>query len=213
MQPEAAQPATQPQLAHRRIELERRTCIVGPDRIDLRPSRAAILPPLLGFTLGLLCVGLVAAALFLWPGSLSLLVLTILLLAGLFLVPLSGMGLVYAIVGANVIIDRHKQSATWQQGLLGLGIGTQELVPFWKIEAILVEEPGIAEGRVTEEFAQWEILLLKQSGKKLLVGRLATARLLAAESLARATEVAEAIAVLTGAPLRLPPSPTPPSDK
>lgn len=205
MQPKAVQPVTTAQPAHRRIELERRTCIIRPDHIEIRPSRAAILRPLLGFLAGGVCIGLVAGALYFWPGSFPLPVLTVLLLLALLFVPLSGMGLVYAIFGANVIIDKKKQSATWQQGLIGLGIGTQELVPFWKIEAILVEEPGAEEGRVTEEFAQWEILLLKQSGKKLLIGRLATARSLAAESLARATEVAQAIASLTGAPLRLPP--------
>lgn len=214
-QSEAAALVTGAATGQRRIELARRSCVLRPGRIDIRPSRAALVPPLAGFLLGALCIALLVAALAVWPASFPLALLVILLLASLILVPLSGMGLIYAAVGANVVIDRAKQSARWQQGLLGLGVGTTELVPFWKIDAILVEEPGAEQGRSTEEFAQWEIVLLKQSGKRLTIGRVSAARTLAAEALARVTEVATAVAALTGAPLRLPePSPAaqPPLD-
>jgi hypothetical protein len=40
---------------------------------------------------------------------------------------------VYAIAGANVVFDRSKQSGLWQQGFLGMGVGTTELVPFWRM--------------------------------------------------------------------------------
>jgi hypothetical protein len=122
-------------------------------------------------------------------------------------IPLAGIGAVYALVGAHIVVDRAKQSATWQQGFLGMGVGTTELVPFWKIERILVEEAGSApdgDGRPVEEFAQWRIVLQKTSGTRLEVGVVSAARSLGDEALARARTVAAAIADLSGAPLELP---------
>lgn len=204
MQGEITDSEPKPQPERRRIEFSRRTCTIRPERVDVRPSSGAILPPLIGFVFGAICVAIIFAALALWPGRLPFVVLAILLLLALLCLPVAGMGLVYALFGANVLIDRRKQSATWQQGLLGLGIGTVELVPFWKIEAIVVEEAGAEQKQATEEVAQWEISLLKQSGKRLSIGRLNSARAQSEYSLARAIDVAQAISSLTGAPLRLP---------
>lgn len=195
--PAAAKPP-----GRRRIELARRTCVIDPDRIAVRPSPAALVPPLFGLAIGFGCFGLLMADVVLWRGALPFALLALLLVAALICIPLSGMGLIYGAIGANVLIDRAKQSATWQQGLLGLGVGTTELVPFWKIEAILVEEAGAESGRSTEEFAQWEIVLLKKSGSRLTIGRITAVRSLAQPSLDRAVEAAEAVAALTGAPLR-----------
>src|SRR3989304_1703830 len=58
------------------------------------------------------------------------------LLPGLVLGPFSAMALVHSLLGAYVIIDAKKQSATFQQGVLGLGLGTVELAPFWEIERL-----------------------------------------------------------------------------
>jgi hypothetical protein len=193
------------QTARRRIELARRTCIIDRDRIAIRPSPAALLPPLLGIIAGFACFGLILSDVVFWRGALPFALLAVLLLAALICIPLSGMGLIYGAIGANVLIDRAKQSATWQQGLLGLGVGTTQLVPFWKIEAILVEEEGSRTGRPTEEFAQWEIALLKKSGGRLTIGRVSTTRALAGPSLQRAIEVATAVATLTSASLIVPP--------
>lgn len=188
----------------RRIELARRTCVIDRDRIAIRPSPAALVPPLFGAGVGFASFGLIMADVVFWRGALPLALLALLLFAALICIPLSGMGLVYGAIGANVLIDRAKQSATWQQGLLGLGVGTTELVPFWKIEAIVVQEAGAEAGRSTEEFAQWEIALCKKSGGQLTIGRLSSVRSLAKPSLERAIEVAEAVAALTGAPLKVP---------
>ena len=147
------------------------------------------------------CFLLIIADVIRWRGALPFGLLALLLLGALILIPLSAMGLIYGAVGSSVLVDRHKQSVTWQQGVLGLGVGTQELVPFWKIEAIVVAEEGAAEGRSTEEFAQWEILLRKKNGGTLTIGRVSAPRALAEPSLARAVEVGRAIAELTEAPL------------
>jgi hypothetical protein len=187
----------------RRIELARQTCIIDRDRIAIRPSPAALIPPLFGITLGAGCFLLIVADVIRWRGALPFALLALLLVAALILIPLSAMGLIYAAVGSSVLADRHKQSVTLQQGVLGLGVGTQELVPFWKIDAIVVTEEGAAEGRSTEEFAQWEILLRKKSGGTLTLGRVSAPRSLAEPSLARAVEAGGALAVLTAAPLEV----------
>jgi len=188
----------------RRIDLHRRRAIIAADRIDVRPSRAAIIPPLAGFLFGALCVGLIVHGVV--TNAVPYWLLAILLLLALLAVPLSGITLVYALVGANVIFDRAKQSGAWQQGFLGMGIGTTELVPFWKIEKILVRESGTptgTTGRRTEEFAQWEAVLLKRSGTRLTIAGMTVPRRFERGGLGPVTELAGAVAALTGAPLEI----------
>ena len=152
-----------------------------------------------------------AAAIWFGMGRLPLPVLVLLLLVAVVGIPLAGTSFVYSLIGADVIFDRGKQSATWQQGIIGLGIGTRELVPFWKIAAVAVEEAGAAagSGQPVEEFAQWQIVLEKTSGKRLVVAGATTARSLEEDAYTRAVDVAGAISELTGAPLRLPVEPEP----
>ena len=45
-------------------------------------------------------------------------------------------------MGADVVIDGRKGSATWQQGYLGMGVGTRELVPFPKIDHLAITIEG-----------------------------------------------------------------------
>jgi hypothetical protein len=187
----------------RRVELHRRVALVGPEKIVIRPSRRALLQPLIGFLCGAGSFAAIALGLHVLPTFLLLL----LLLIAVITIPFAGISLVYSLIGAHVIIDRAKQSATWQQGLSGMGIGTQELVPFWKIAAITVDEAGAAPGatgRPVEELAQWEVALEKQSGKRLVLGGVTAPRPLADEALKRVADLAGAVAALTGAPLRMP---------
>ena len=182
------------------IDLHRRVCVVTPDHIDIRPARSAAVLPFLGFLLGVFA----AAAAVLWLQQLPFWLALVLLGSAILLVPFSGMGFVYSIYGANVIIDRQKQSAVWQQGLLGMGVGTEELVPFWKIERLEIEE--ISRERQaggTQDFAQYEILLLKASGRRLSLGQVTVPRYAAAEGRARARQVGEAVAALVEKPLRV----------
>jgi hypothetical protein len=189
--------------APRRVELHRRVAIIRPDVIDVRPSRAALLKPLVWFLIGAGAFAGIALGLERLPVP----VLVALLIIAVVTIPSAGLGVVYGLFGSHVVFDRTKQSATWQQGLIGLGIGTQELVPFWKIAAIVVEEAGASPesgGAPVEELAQWQIVLEKTNGRRLVVGGATAPRLLAGQALAAVREVAEAIAALTGAPLRMP---------
>jgi hypothetical protein len=190
-------------LAPRHLKLARQTCAIRSDRITIRPAPSALLPPLAGIIIGAASFLIIVIDVVRWQGILPFGLLALLLLIALVLIPLSAMGLVYGAIGSSVVMDKRKQSVTWQQGLLGLGVGTRELVPFWKIEAILVREAGAEEGRSTEEFAQWEIVLRKKSGGELTVARVSAARSMAQASLSRAVEAAQAMAGLTGSPLEI----------
>jgi hypothetical protein len=191
-----------PQLIPRQIDLHRQVCTIRPGRIDIRPARSLMIVPLAGFSIGLGC------ALAIWFGmtSFPIGVLTVLLLLALLLLPISGMGLVYAVAGANTIVDEAKQSATFQQGIFGLGLGTRELVPFWKMTEFAVEEVAqdLPAGDVPRDFVQYNVMLLKTSGKQLTLGSVVMPRRLASHGLARAREVAEALGALTEKPVRIP---------
>src|SRR5205823_9727428 len=101
-----------------------------------RPERGAIVLALIGLAVGLALVAAVA----LFADSLSTTLLAIMLIAGLLLAPLSAMGVIYSIIGAAVVVERQKQSVRFQQGVLGLGLGRVQLVPFWEIERIEVDD-------------------------------------------------------------------------
>jgi hypothetical protein len=188
----------------RHIDLHRRRAIISADRIDIRPSRTAIIPPLLGFLLGALAVGVIILGV--TSNSIPYWLLAILLLFALIAVPLAGITLVYALFGANIIFDRAKQSGAWQQGFLGMGIGTTELVPFWKIEAVAITEagtPGGSGGNRTEEFAQWEAVLIKKSGKRLPIAGMTVPRRFSRGGFGPVQEVGAAVAALTDTEVRV----------
>jgi hypothetical protein len=179
----------------REIYLDRRVVTATPDRIDVHPARSIVFLPLLTLLAGLAAF----PAIFLWGDSMSVEMRLLITLAAIVVVPLSGIGLVYSIAGAHIVVERGKQSVVLQQGYLGMGVGTQELVPFWKIDRINVTEltPHDYRGH-HEDFAQYEVSILKLSGKELTVGLVTVARAEADEGRARAREVASLIAAMSG---------------
>lgn len=185
----------------REIYLDRRVMLVTPGRIDVHPARSIVFLPLITLVLGLAIFPLI----FFYGDGLSIPVRLLLTLAAIVVVPLSGLGLVYSIAGAHLVIDAEKQSAVLQQGYLGMGVGTQELVPFWKIDKIVVQEltPHDYRGH-HEDFVQYEIYILKLSGRQVSVGMVTTARVDAKDALARAREVADLIADMSGTKVHVP---------
>src|SRR5690606_11066460 len=125
----------------REILLHRSMAVISEKKIEGRAARGLVIIPVIAL--------LLSAAAGYWmvtsQGSAPLWLLVLTLLALLLIVPVSVMSLVSAIAGADVVIDATKGSATWQQGYLGMGIGTKELVPFHKIGYLEVviegEEP------------------------------------------------------------------------
>src|SRR3990172_7140635 len=124
------------QAARREIDLHRRVCVIKPESIDIRPARSAAVAPLIGFLLGVVAF----VSVLLWMEHLPFVLVLALMGAAILLVPFSGMGFVYSVYGANVVINRTKGTALWQQGLFGMGVGTSELVPFAKMERLEGEE-------------------------------------------------------------------------
>ena len=187
-----------------RIALDRRVCVVREGRIDIRPERGAILGPLLGLSLSVALF--VAVAMF--SNDLPVGALAAMLLPGLVLGPFSAMAFVHSVLGAYVIIDAKKQSATFQQGVLGLGLGTVELAPFWKIDRLEVQDLQL--GEVTPkgpppplDLRAWDIVLVKTSGKQISIGQVVAANVpaLLDEGFDRALDAAEAMAALVGKPV------------
>lgn len=184
------------------VYLNRRVAFIEPHRINVRPALAAALLPLAGLISG---VG-AFVAIVLWLGSLPFFVVVLLLVYAVLAIPLAGIGFVYTIAGANVVFEKEKQSGVWQQGFLGMGVGTTELVPFWKIDEIRIEETtgGQRWQGEREDVAQFEIVLIKVSGKRLRIGDIIVPRSFMRQGLADVRGVAEAIAEMTGKPLVAP---------
>jgi hypothetical protein len=184
------------------VYLNRRVAFIEPHRINVRPALAAALFPLIGLLSGVAAF----VAILLWLGSLPFFLVVVLLVYAVLAIPLAGIGFVYTIAGANVVFEKEKQSGVWQQGFLGMGVGTTELVPFWKIDEIRIEETtgGQRWQGEREDVAQFEIVLMKVSGKRLRVGDIIVPRSMMREGLGEVREVAEAIAEMTGKPLVAP---------
>ncbi|MCY3567585.1 MAG: hypothetical protein OXH38_03090 [Chloroflexi bacterium] len=192
-------------LAPRTVFLHRRVVTITPDRIEIRPPRSAVVVPLLGVALTAGLLALLATSVDSFPFWL----MGILLLFAVVLLPLSGISLVYALLGANIVADRGGQNVSMKQRFLGLGIGTNELIPFWKIRELLVEDEGREIARAggavpAEEIAQWQLVLVKKSGTRHVLGSVSTPRQHEEEGLQQIFEVAEAFSALTEAPIRGP---------
>jgi hypothetical protein len=183
------------------IYLNRRVAFVEPHRINVRPALAAAIFPLLWLLIGIAS----AVSILLWLDRLPFALVLVLLVFAVVSIPLAGIGFVYAVGGANVVFEREKQSGVWQQGFLGMGVGTTELVPFWKIDEIRIDETTAERQRgELQDVAQFEVAVMKVSGKRLKVGDIVVARSMVREGLAEVRELAEAIADMTGKPLVAP---------
>ena len=192
-----APPAPQKRIVY----LNRRVAFIEPDRINVRPALAAALFPLFGLLVGVAAF----VSILLWLGSMPFALAMLLLVVAVISIPLAGIGFVYAVAGTDVLFEREKQSGVWQQGFLGMGVGTTELVPFWKIHEIRIEELTRERQRgELQEVAQLEIVLVKESGKRLRVGDIIVPRSMVRDGLADVREVAQAIAEMTGKPLIAP---------
>ena len=192
-------------LARRQLLLHRRIVNIGPDRIEVRPPRSLLVLPALGVGL----TSFVAYAIVTWTDTLPFWVLPLLLLVAVVALPLSGLGLIYAIFGANVVADRVGQSVSWKQGYFGMGVGTTELAPFWKIREFVVEDVGRAQRRANgttpaHGVAQWELSLIKKSGKRLTLGSVSVPREYEEVGLDLIMEVAAAFSAISGVPVRGP---------
>ena len=201
-----------------RIPLQRSVAIVTEDSIVVRPGRGRLVVPLIQVALA---GGAVTLIINLLNNNGPLWLLLVLLVSALMLGPMAVLGVVYNVVGSSVTIERQKQSVRLQQGFLGLGIGTAELVPFWRIDHIVVvtdDEDELTSGQ-RQDLVRWEVQLVKDNGRVLDLGAVVAPRAFAAEASERANRLAGAVATLTGVeahtldlpaePPAEPPSPSP----
>ncbi|KAA0237184.1 MAG: hypothetical protein HUU14_03555 [Dehalococcoidia bacterium] len=187
----------------REVLLHRSVAVIGDDRVEIKAARSTIFLPLAGLAFCAAAGYLMVARM----GHLPFWVLVLLLVAMIFLVPLSGMSLVNSIVGAEVVADRAKNSVTWQQGYLGMGVGTKELTPFEKIAHLEVTVEGGEPNRwqdLADDLRQFELSLVKVSGKRLRIARVPVPAFGETDGMDRTLAVGQAISAITGAPIRLP---------
>lgn len=185
------------------IILHRAMALISDDKVEIKSARGTIILPALGIFLAAGAIYLIATN----GTGLPLWLLIGMLVVLLFLVPVSVMGFVSSVVGADVIVDRKKNSATWQQGYLGMGIGTKELVPFEKIDHLEVTIEGDERDRwheQSDDLRQFQLVLVKKSGKRLVLTQVPVPAYGATDGMDRTLAVGNAVAALTGTTVKLP---------
>ncbi len=182
-----------------RIALTRSHAVIKPDSIVIKPSRAGLLGPAVQAALTLLGAWIIAV----YMNSLPLWLLMILLLFIIVSGPTAVLGLVYNVLGSAFLMERTKGTCRWQQGFLGLGLGTRELVPFPRIARIEVSgdfEEELNSGDL-QDIVRWQVRLVKDNGRVLEIAAINAARPLADEALGRANDLAVALGEMSGAPV------------
>lgn len=185
------------------VLLHRAMALIGEGRIEIKSARSTILIPLAGLVLSL-AAGLILAT---QNTALPLWAMVGLLLFALLVAPMSVMALIGATIGADVVIDAAKHSVTFQQGYLGMGIGTKELVPFQKIDHLEITVEGADHDRWRNEadsMRQFAIVLVKASGKRLVLANVPVPASNQEDGMDRTLAVANAIAAVTGSRVLLP---------
>lgn len=186
-------------MAVERIALQRSFARITPDEIAVKPARATLVGPLVQLAL----TGIASWAIATYIASLPLWVLMVLFVFVLISGPTAVLGLVYNVMGSAFVMERQKRTCRFQQGFLGLGLGTRELVPFDRIARIEVGgdfESELASGDL-QDVVRWEIRLVKDNGRVLPFASIISARPMADEALERANIVARATAEMCGAPV------------
>lgn len=187
----------------REVLLHRSMAVIADDKIEIKSARGTVILPIIGLLLAGGGVTWMARS----GSSLPLWALVTMLLVALIIVPFSVISLISSIIGADVVIDAKKGSATWQQGFLGMGIGTKELVPFAKIDhlevAIEGDQPDRWRGE-TDALRQFSLTLVKKSGKRLTLAQLPVPAYGQADGMDRTLAVGNAVAQLTGSTVTLP---------
>lgn len=185
------------------VLLHRALALIGEDRVEIRGARSAVALPLLGVALSAVAGAFIAIQ----AGDLPFPLLVALLLFALLAFPVSVMALVGAVAGADVVADGRKRSITWQQGYLGMGVGTRELVPFEKIERLAVTIEGADADRWRGErdaLRQFALVLVKRSGRRLTLARVPVPAAGQTDGMDRTLAVGNAIAALAGVEVELP---------
>ena len=181
-----------------RIPLQRSVAVVKEDSVVVRPSRARLVGPLIQALVAGGAVALIVLLLDRMPPLLSASLLVVALIFG----PSAVLGLVYNVAGSTFSIDRRKHAAVRQQGFLGLGLGTEELVPFGRIDHVAVTgdyDEELTSG-VLQDLVHWDVEVVKDNDKRVHVGTVMAARPFAGEGRERANHLARVVAGIAAVP-------------
>ena len=184
--------------ARQRIALSRSYAVITRDQIVVKPARSALIGPAVQAGLTVLA----SLAIGVWIDSLPLWLLGVLLLFVMIAGPTAVMGLAYNVMGLAFLMERKKGTCRWQQGFLGLGLGTRELAPFPRIARIQVSgdfEDELNSGDL-QDLVRWDVRLVKDNGRELDIASITTARPLADEALERVNDLASAHGEMCGKP-------------
>ncbi|MBK7124534.1 MAG: hypothetical protein IPH65_01225 [Dehalococcoidia bacterium] len=185
------------------VLLHRAMAVIGPNKIEIKSARGTVILPLIG----LATAGGIGWFMATRGFSVPFWLLVVLLLTCMILVPFSAMSLISSVVGADVVVDARKGSATWQQGYLGMGIGTREFVPFEKIDHLEVTVEGDQPDRWhdnVDDLRQFALVLVKQSGKRLILAQVPVPAYGQADGMDRTLAVGQAVAKLVGSTVTIP---------
>jgi len=185
------------------VLLHRSMAVFGPEKIEIKSARGTVILPLIGLLLACGIGWYIAREGF----TLPLWALIVLLLVCMVLVPFSAMSLISSVVGADVVVDARKGSATWQQGYLGMGIGTKELVPFTRIDHFEITVEGDEADRwrdQVDDLRQFALILVKDNGKRLTLAQVPVPAYGQADGMDRTLAVGQAVAKLVGSKVTIP---------
>ncbi len=165
---------------------------IADTKVVIRPSKRTLLVPI--FQAAIASAALITlinrlAELPLW---ISMTLLLVIVIFG----PTAILGTVYGIAGSNFIMEKNKGTSRLQQKYLGLGIGTQEMIPFDRIKSVVVQGNFLEEHASgdLQDITEWEVFLIKDNDRKISVCKSSSARILANRSLSRVNMVAKALA-------------------
>jgi hypothetical protein len=184
--------------ARQRIALSRSYAVITRDQVVVKPARSALIGPAIQAGLAVIA----SLAIGVWIDSLPLWLLGVLLVFVMIAGPTAVMGLAYNVMGSAFLMERKKGTCRWQQGFLGLGLGTRELVPFPRIAHIAVQgdfEDELNSGDL-QDLVRWDVRLVKDNGRELDIASITTARPLADEALERVNDLASALGEMCGKP-------------
>ena len=186
-------------MAVERIALQRSYARITPDEVAVKPARNALVGPLVQLAVTVAAAWAIGRYINDLPLWLLMALFVFVLLSG----PTAVLGVVYNLMGSAFVMERKKGTCRFQQGFLGLGLGTRDLVTFDRIARIEVGgdfEAELASGDL-QDVVRWEVRLVKDNGRILPFASVLAARPLADEALERANAVARAVAEMCGAPI------------
>ncbi|MFA7297183.1 MAG: hypothetical protein WC211_08385 [Dehalococcoidia bacterium] len=180
------------------IPLQRAFAVIEADRIAIYPSRAQIV----GALIELAIAGLAMTALLTLFDVLPMFVMIALLLVALLLGPIGTLGLVFSIAGTAFVMERGNRAARWQQGFLGMGIGTTDGVPFSRIKAVeaVSDADLLTRSGERQDMVTFEVVIARDDERRTPVASVVSARSLAAEGAERVNRLATVLAEMAAVP-------------